>query len=319
MDYKTDTKRVTAIVPAYNEAERIGAVLDVLVSFPGFYEVIVVDDGSTDNTPDIVKKYNVVYIRLKENKGKGYAMDQAVKNAKTDIIFFCDADVKNLTHNTIEAIVSPVLEGRVEMFVGMRSRGIYALSWMISLVPILGGERALTKELWNKLPDWYKHRFRTETGLNFYAKYYGRGFDFKFFPSTQVIKEKKYGFWIGTKHRFIMFYNILSAGFRAEVAEIPTKIAYRRRVYLEFFGSFIGVFIGILFVLAAYRGPLPLLLDFFSGELAEDPSAPFVLFLITCATRVSVNALGVFGFSVLIVNIVVVFLRIKRIKQLSRV
>ena len=55
MDYKKDRERVTAIVPAYNEADRIGGVLSVLTGY-GFGEIIVVvDDGSTD---DIARKYN---------------------------------------------------------------------------------------------------------------------------------------------------------------------------------------------------------------------------------------------------------------------
>lgn len=319
MAYENNTKKVTAIVPAYNEEERIGSVLDVLVNFPGFSEIIVVDDGSTDRTLDIVKKYDVAYIRIEKNSGKGHAMDLAVKKAKTDVIFFCDADVKNLTHETIENIVRPVLDGEVEMFVGMCSRGIYALSWMVALVPILGGERALTKELWDKLPDWYKCKFRIETGLNFYSKYYGNGFDFKIFPELkQVIKEKKYGFWTGTKHRFIMFYNIISAGFRAEITEIPKTVSYKRRVYLEFFGSLIGAFAGMLIIWVAYRGLLPFLLDVFSKELLEDPNAPLVLFLISYATRVSASALALFGFIVLMLDVVVAVLRIRRIRQFAR-
>ena len=101
MDYKKDREKVTAIVPAYNEAERIGAVLAVLTSY-GFKGVIVVDDGSTDNTKDVVSRYDVRYLKIEENSGKGKAMDYAVSKAQTSFIFFCDADLKNLTHEIID-------------------------------------------------------------------------------------------------------------------------------------------------------------------------------------------------------------------------
>jgi len=72
MDYAKNNKNITAIVPAYNEAERISKVLEVLTTYKQFKEIIVVDDGSTDNTEEIVKKFNVRYIRNESNKGKGY-------------------------------------------------------------------------------------------------------------------------------------------------------------------------------------------------------------------------------------------------------
>ena len=71
MDYKKDREKVTAIVPAYNEAERIGAVLAVLTSY-GFRDVIVVDDGSSDNTSQVVSRYNVKYLRIEKNGGGIY-------------------------------------------------------------------------------------------------------------------------------------------------------------------------------------------------------------------------------------------------------
>ena len=69
MDYEEARKRVTAIVAAYNEAPRIGAVLDVLTTYKGFREIIVVDDGSSDGTGNVIQKYDVTYVRNEVNIG----------------------------------------------------------------------------------------------------------------------------------------------------------------------------------------------------------------------------------------------------------
>ena len=319
MDYKKDREKVTAIVPAYNEAERIGAVLAVLTSY-GFKGVIVVDDGSTDNTKDVVSRYDVRYLKIEENSGKGKAMDYAVSKAQTSFIFFCDADLKNLTHEIIDETISPVIDGDVEMFIGMISRGMYAMTRIVIFIPLLGGMRALTKNLWEKLPNWYKNKFRIESGLNFYSKYYGKGLGYKIFPGlSQVIKERKYGFWNGTKKRFMMIGDIIYAGMKAEAIEIPNEVGRKRALYARVVGGIASTIVGALVMFAAYTGPLTFIRDVFSKELVEDPTAVFVHFLIRNAARVSVQALMLIGLLVVVLNLVTTILRIKKLKELSHV
>ncbi len=215
-------RRITAIVPAHNEEERIGPVLSVLTSYQGFDEVIVVNDGSTDKTEEIAKKFPIRYIINDSNNGKAHAMQKGVDMAKGDIIFFCDADISGLTHNMIHTILTPVSEGKLDMFVGMRKRGWYRARNLFAFVPILGGERALVKSLWQELPEYYKDKFKIETGLNFFAKYHGKGYGYKVISGlSQTIKEKKYGFWGGIYRRFGMYKDIVLAQVRLELKDIP--------------------------------------------------------------------------------------------------
>ena len=228
MDKKESNRRISAIVPVYNEAPRIGAILDVLTTHPALSEIIVVDDGSTDGTGEVISKYNVKYLRNERNRGKGHAMDRGVAASSGDIIFFCDADLKGLTHDMVDQIINPVLEGRLEMFIGMCNRDIYMSGLagpLVKIGPLLGGQRALTKSLWEMLPAFYKHKFRIETGLNFFAEKYGKGRDYKIFDDlTQVIKEDKHGFLPGTVHRLFMIYDILIAELRLSLFDTPKII-----------------------------------------------------------------------------------------------
>src|SRR5437667_9687940 len=97
------THNYSIIIPAYNEGERIPSSLEKVLAyvtrnFPGRAEVIVVNDGSTDGTADIVREYarRNRAIRLIENpgnRGKGYSVRNGMLHANGEILLFSDADL----------------------------------------------------------------------------------------------------------------------------------------------------------------------------------------------------------------------------------
>jgi dolichyl-phosphate beta-glucosyltransferase len=88
--------KASVIVPVYNEESRIKPFLNELKhNSKSDWEVIFVDDGSNDNTLDILKKFEIINKRIisyKKNKGKGFAVKTGVMAAKGDYIIFIDAD-----------------------------------------------------------------------------------------------------------------------------------------------------------------------------------------------------------------------------------
>lgn len=85
---------VSVIVPAYNAERTIQKCLDSLLKqdYSGFYEVIVVDDGSTDTTPQLVSQYPGVRVLRQQNAGPAAARNKGAREGRGDIIFFTDAD-----------------------------------------------------------------------------------------------------------------------------------------------------------------------------------------------------------------------------------
>lgn len=123
--------KLSIVVPAYNEAARLGASLRKIVTYlkaqPGESEVIVVDDGSTDDTATVAEQNladagSVVtrVIRYDENRGKGHAARTGLLAATADIAVFSDADLSTPITETPK-LVDPIRNGECDLTFGSRA------------------------------------------------------------------------------------------------------------------------------------------------------------------------------------------------------
>lgn len=140
---------VSAIVPAYNEANRIGSVLSVLNS-EKIGEIIVVDDGSTDGTAKVAEQYDADIIRLCENKGKAYALQRGVDLARYETLLFMDADLIGLTCSHVEKMLSAYWEGDSDIVIGVFHNGRLNTDLSQKINPHLSGQRVFSATLWQK-------------------------------------------------------------------------------------------------------------------------------------------------------------------------
>ncbi len=118
--------RVAFLIPAYNEARTIVQVLDEIDRLDLDYEAIVVDDGSTDGTAELVEQWrtgrdNVVLIR-KPNGGKGSALRAAIPHITADIAVVQDADLE-YDPREVPALIDPIVLGAADVVYGSRLSG----------------------------------------------------------------------------------------------------------------------------------------------------------------------------------------------------
>ena len=107
--------KVSVIIPAFNEEETVANVINVVKKVKYVDEVIVVNDGSTDNTESEAKSAGAIVINHEVNKGKGEALTTGYRKSDSDIIAFIDADIHNLTSKKVDAMIRPILEGRTDI------------------------------------------------------------------------------------------------------------------------------------------------------------------------------------------------------------
>jgi glycosyltransferase involved in cell wall biosynthesis len=139
-------EKVSCIIPAYNEEVRIGSVLRTIQGHPLIGETIVVDDGSSDRTSEVVGGFvDVRLIRHEKNRGKSRAILTGVATAKYDKIFLLDADLLNLKPVNITNIISPVLLGEANISISLRKNA----PWPFRKIGLdyISGERVFEKKL----------------------------------------------------------------------------------------------------------------------------------------------------------------------------
>lgn len=202
---------ITCIIPAYNEEKTIGNIIDVLKSTDVINEIIVVSDGSSDNTVKVAKEKGVSVIDLQHNVGKGGAMKAGIDRTKSDIVLFLDADLIGLTPIHIENLIKPVSEGSVPMSIGVFTGGRKTTDLAQKVAPYLSGQRAIKKELLHTMSDLEVSRFGVELALTRLIEKDKIQVEVVDLPDmSHVMKEEKLGVVKGFWARLKMYWEIVN-------------------------------------------------------------------------------------------------------------
>lgn len=123
--------KLSIVVPVFNEEKTVIQILKIVSSIdygiPS--EIVVVNDGSTDKTPEKLTKAkdmikNIRIISYQRNRGKGHAIRKGIKNSNGDIIVIQDADLE-YNPNQIPDLIQPILDGEYKVVYGSRFLGKY--------------------------------------------------------------------------------------------------------------------------------------------------------------------------------------------------
>lgn len=191
---------VSVLIPAFNEEKEIKSTIETVSNLAEVEEVIVIDDGSEDNTYHQALETEAKVIQSPVNQGKGAALNRGLKVAQEDIVLLLDAD---LGKSALEAkkLLTPLLAGEVDMtvakFITQGQKGGFGLvkrlaAWSLKIITgrsftaPLSGQRALTKEVIGEINE-FAPGFGVEVGLTIAASQ--AGFKIKEVP-------------VNMKHRF---------------------------------------------------------------------------------------------------------------------
>lgn len=158
--------QVTCLIPAWNEAARIGAVVGAVAGHPLIARVLVIDDGSTDGTGDIARAAGVEVITTSGNTGKTNALVAGLRLVSGGQVLLLDADLIGLTAGDVTALLTPVLGGRAEAALSLR--GNAPRTWRAIGLDYITGERVLPHTLLSPHLDDFTRlpRFGFEVFLN---------------------------------------------------------------------------------------------------------------------------------------------------------
>lgn len=126
MDGKSSPMKISIVIPIYNEEELLETVLERVRALPIDKELILVDDHSSDRTPDILRreaeKADTVVLRHDVNRGKGAAIRTGLEHATGEIVIVQDADLEYNPEEILE-VLKPIEEGQTNVAYGSRFLG----------------------------------------------------------------------------------------------------------------------------------------------------------------------------------------------------
>ena len=280
-----DEQRVSVIIPAYNEAEALGPVLDRIKALPGAdqWEIIVVDDGSSDNTGEVAAAHGAKVIRHHYNLGNGASVRAGGSAATGDILVFLDADgqhppeaIPRLLERMDDydmAVGARTRESNVSRFRGLGNRALIAVAQYLvgrRIDDLTSGFRAVRKARFDEFAHLFPLRYSYPTTIT--LAMFSAGYFVTYVPVDEIARRTTGSSNIQPLRDGMRFLNII---FRIIVLFNPMKVFLPLAMLLFAVGTAMGAYDAILYVKLEQSTLLMLMLGafcLFFGLLADQIS-----------------------------------------------
>lgn len=208
--------RFSVIMPAYNEAlnltGNIYETIDVMESFEPSYEIILVDDGSQDNTANVMRdlEYDhpkVKRVLIEKNQGKGNALREGFKASQGELIFFLDADL-DIHPKQFKVLYDIMNKEQVDIVIGSKRHPDTVLNYPLKRRLVSWGYFTLVKILFGlPIKD-------TQTGIKLFKR---------------LVLEKTFPKILVKKYAFDLELLVLAHHFNYKIAEAPVVVNYHTK------------------------------------------------------------------------------------------
>lgn len=220
---------ISIVIPVFNEGKSVGLVLDLISEidwYPYRIETIAVDDGSTDETAEVIRRYPYVkYLRHQKNMGKGAALKTGFARAKGRVVVVQDADME-YSPEILPELVKPILLGQADVVYGSRftgkSKGMSLSHYMgnkllsltarllfeVPITDIMTGSKAFSRAV---MDSFQLDESGFEVEIEMTSKTLQNGWRFNEIPigySYRTEGESKIGFKDGVKSLFRLFTSV---------------------------------------------------------------------------------------------------------------
>jgi len=198
-------RKIIAIIPAFNEESTIRSVISETMKWVD--QIIVVDDGSTDNTASIARELNTIVLSHSRRMGVGAAFSSGIDKALSlgaDIVVTLDADGQ-FDPNEIPKLIQPIIEGKADFVTGSRFLND-------NQVPGMNKTKRIGNSFFTRLTNWL-------TGMNFTDTQCG----FRAYSKEALLRLTTFGRYTYTQE---VFLDLVNKNMRA--IEVPVRVFPRK-------------------------------------------------------------------------------------------
>ena len=199
---------ITVLIPAFNEARTVAAIVQTAKE-AGLHRVLVVSDGSTDQTASQARNAGAQILELQLNRGKGGAVKAGALQIQTPYTLLLDADLLNLKAEHLHAMLEPVQQQRADTTAGLFVGGGLITDIGNRATPFLSGQRVIPTRTILAAKDLETAGYGIEIAINDQIAIDQLKLEYvDLHGVSQIIKEQKLGLLAGIARRLKMYWQI---------------------------------------------------------------------------------------------------------------